>query len=136
MIHQQHTPELSAGPNTVTFESQGHDLVAHLYTPEDFDTALSYPTVIFSPPFNQVKEQTGAVYGRKLAELGYVTLVFDHLGYGESEGDLRNNENSFVKIESIRDGISFLGTLPFVDRDRLFGLGVCASVSGISSAAA
>ena len=32
-----------------------------------------------------------------------------------------------MKIESIRDGISYLGTLPFVDRDRLFGLGVCAS---------
>lgn len=56
-----------------------------------------------------------------------MTLVFDHLGYGESEGELRNNENSFVKIETIRDAISYLATLPFVDRDRLFGLGVCAS---------
>ncbi len=32
-----------------------------------------------------------------------------------------------MKIESIRDAISFMGTLPFVDRDNLFGLGVCAS---------
>ena len=32
-----------------------------------------------------------------------------------------------MKIESIRDAISFMGTLPFVDRQRLFGLGVCAS---------
>ena len=123
----RHTTDLAAGLNTITFESQGHSLAAHLHTPEGFDASASYPAVIFSPPFNQVKEQTGAVYGTKLAERGYVTLVFDHLGYGDSEGELRDNENAFVKIESIRDGISYLGTLPFVDRDRLYGLGVCAS---------
>ncbi len=31
------------------------------------------------------------------------------------------------RCESIRDAVSFVGTLPFVDRDSLFGLGVCAS---------
>ncbi|CAM2069215.1 Alpha/beta hydrolase [Sulfidibacter corallicola] len=118
---------IEAGKNAITFTSQGCQLAAHLYTPEGFDETGSYPTVIFSPPFNQVKEQTGAVYGRHLAELGYVSLVFDHLGYGDSEGDIRNYEHAFTKMESIRDGVSFLGTLPFVDRGKLFGLGVCAS---------
>ena len=45
-----------------------------------------------------------------------VALVFDHIGYGDSEGEIRNFENGFVKMER-RDGISFLGTLPFVDRN-------------------
>ncbi len=118
---------LQAGTNTVHFASQGCSLAAHLHCPEGFDEGQKYPTVVFSPPFNQIKEQTGAVYARHFAAKGYITLVFDHLGYGDSEGILRNNENSFVKIESIRDAISYLGTLPFVDRDNLFGLGVCAS---------
>lgn len=118
---------LNAGKNDIAFASQGCKLAAHLYTPEGFEPSKKYPTVVFSQPFNQVKEQTGAVYGRHLAGAGYVTLVFDHLGYGDSEGVIRNNENSFIKIESIRDAISFLGTLPFVDREKLFGLGVCAS---------
>ena len=56
-------------------------------------------------------------------------LVFDHLGYGESEGRVRNNEHAFIKMESIRDAISFVRTLPFVDRTRVFGLGICASGS-------
>ena len=43
--------DLSAGVDTITFESQVHDLSAHLYTPEGFDASLSYPAVIFSPPF-------------------------------------------------------------------------------------
>ncbi|NET03127.1 MAG: alpha/beta hydrolase [Merismopedia sp. SIO2A8] len=118
---------LTSGKNDITFKSQGLNLAAHLYTPEGFDEAGSYPAIVFSPAFNQVKEQTGAVYGPRLAELGYVTIVFDHIGFGDSEGTLRNNENPFVKIESIRDAISFMRTLPFVDRDNLFGLGVCAS---------
>ena len=118
---------LAPGKNDIQFKSLGNNLAAHLYIPEGFDENGSYPAIIYSGPFNQVKEQTGAVYGPRLAERGYVTIVFDHIGYGDSEGEIRNNENSFVKIESIRDTISFMGTLPFVDRQRLFGLGVCAS---------
>lgn len=118
---------ITAGRNDVKFTSQGQTLAGHIYAPEGFDASRTYPVVVFSPPFNQVKEQTGAVYGRHLAGEGYLTLVFDHLGYGDSEGAIRNNENAFIKIESIRDAISYVGTLPFVDRQRLFGLGVCAS---------
>ena len=118
---------LQAGKNTVFFKSQGVQLAGHLYLPEGFDSKTSYPSIIFSPPFNQVKEQTGAVYAEHLAKRGYITIVFDHLGYGDSEGDIRNNENSFIKVESIRDAVSYMGTLPFVDKEQLFGLGVCAS---------
>lgn len=118
---------LKSGRNDITFKSQGLDLAAHLYTPEGFDPSSSYPAIVFSSAFNQVKEQTGAVYGPEIAKRGYVMISFDHIGYGDSPGELRNNENSFIKMESIRDAISFAGTLPFVDRESLFGTGVCAS---------
>ena len=118
---------LSTGRNAVTFKSQGHELAGHLYVPDGFDPSSSYPTIVLSSAFNQVKEQTGAVYAARLAARGYVALSFDHVGYGDSEGELRNYENPFVKMESIRDAVSFLCALPFVDRDRLFGIGVCAS---------
>lgn len=119
--------KLTSGRNDISFPSLGNKLAAFLYTPEGFDETKSYPAVVMSPPFNQVKEQTMDVYGPRLAAAGYVAIGFDHIGYGASEGDIRNNENSWLKIESIRDAISYMGTLPFVDRDNLFGLGVCAS---------
>lgn len=69
----------------------------------------------------------GAKYGQKFADKGYVFLAFDHLGYGDSEGEVRNHENAFIKMESIRDAISYMRTLPFVDRDKFYGYGGCAS---------
>ena len=100
---------LTAGENKITFVSKtmGGDLrlAGLLFLPEGFDPKSKYPTIVLNSAVNQVKEQTGAVYGRHLAGEGYVTLVFDHLGYGDSEGALRNNENSFVKIEGIRDAM-------------------------------
>ncbi len=116
-----------SGKNEVTFKSQGVKLAGLLFTPEYFNVNKKYPAVVFSGPFNQIKEQMGAVYGNKMAAKGYVFLSFDHLGYGDSEGEIRDNENSYIKMESIRDAISYLGTLEFVDRSKLYGLGGCAS---------
>ena len=70
---------------------------------------------------------SGALYGRKFAAKGFVALSFDHVGYGDSEGEIRNFENPAVKMESIRDAISYLRSLPFVDREKFYGLGACAS---------
>ena len=118
---------IQSGVNTVSFKSQGYNLSGLLYVPQAFEPNRQYPTVVFSGPFNQVKEQTGAVYGKKLAEKGYIALSFDHLGYGDSEGPVRNNEKASWKMDGIRDAVSYLGTLSFVDREKMYGLGVCAS---------
>ena len=73
---------LRPGLNKVHFLSRtmGGDLklAGHLYLPERFDPAKKYPTIVFTGPFNQVKEQMGAVYGRKLAARGFAFLAFDH----------------------------------------------------------
>jgi len=116
-----------AGENEVTFKSQGVMLSGLVFTPENFDENKSYPTIVFSGPLNQIKEQMGALYGRKFADKGYVFLSFDHFGYGDSEGEFRNNENAYIKMESIRDAISYMRTLPFVDREKFYGYGGCAS---------
>lgn len=110
-------------------------LAGLLFVPDNFDPTKKYPTIVFTGPFNQVKEQTGAFYGRKLAKQGYITLSFDHQGYGDSEGQIRHYEYAPAKIEGIQDAISYLRMHDFVDRERLFGLGVCAGGSHMAYAA-
>lgn len=48
--------EIKAGVNTVFFRSGNLQLAGLLFTPKDFDVNKQYPTVVFSGPFNQVKE--------------------------------------------------------------------------------
>lgn len=124
---------LKAGKNTVFFLSKTMagdiQLVGNIYVPKDFNPNKKYPTVVFTGPFNQVKEQMGAFYGQKFADKGYIFLAFDHQGYGDSEGAIRNYEHQGNKIEGLQDAISFLRMHDFVDRDRFYGLGGCAGAN-------
>ncbi|NME72584.1 alpha/beta hydrolase [Flammeovirga aprica] len=121
---------LSAGKNRVYFISKtmGGDikLAGDLFLPPKFDSNKKYPTIVFTGPFNQVKEQMGAVYGEKMSEKGYVFLAFDHQGFGDSEGAIRNYEHTGNKISGLQDAISYLRMQSFVDREKLYGLGGCA----------
>lgn len=130
---------LQAGKNSVHFISKtmGGDLrmAGDLYVPENFDASKQYPSVVLTGAFNQVKEQTCAVYARKLAAKGYVALAFDHQGYGDSEGAIRSYEYFPAKVEGIQDAVSYLRTLSFVDADKLYGLGVCAGAAHMAYAA-
>jgi dienelactone hydrolase len=112
----------------VEFYSNGLTLVGHLYTPEDFDAAQTHPAVIVTPPAHQIKEQTAAQYAPFFTQKGYVYFAFDYNSKGESESyqeGFRNDENNFRKQEDLRNTISYLSSLDFVDSSALFGVGIC-----------
>jgi hypothetical protein len=62
-----------------------------------------------------------------MADKGFIYLAYDPYSFGDSEGEPRNNEHAHYKMESFRDAISYVGTLDFVDKSKIYGLGVCAS---------
>jgi fermentation-respiration switch protein FrsA (DUF1100 family) len=80
--------------------------------------------VVVGPMFS-VKEQAASVYARRMAELGYLAIAFDHTSFGESEGQPRLNEDPFTKAEDAKAAVTFLSTLPQVDPERIGGVGVC-----------
>lgn len=139
MSEPNHIPvdvdSLNAGKNRVHFMSEGSKLAGDLYLPEGFDPTVSYPTIIYTRPGSQVKEQTGSVYGTKLSARGYVFLVFDPKNFGDSEGDVRNYESIHNMAPNTTDAISFLRTMPFVDREQFYGLGACAGAPYICNVA-
>lgn len=120
----------------VVFKNKDLDLrlAGILYLPNNFDLSKDYPAVVVTGPMLSVKEQAQSVYAKNLTNLGYVTLVFDGSYFGESEGLPRQQELPDVKETDIEGAVDFLESLPFVDNDRIGGLGICGSGSYMSVA--
>ncbi|CCN81578.1 putative alpha/beta-Hydrolase [Vibrio nigripulchritudo SFn27] len=120
----------------VKFKSLGLTLAGNLYLPEKFAPNQQYKTIVVTPPAHQIKEQTAAVYGPIFAKLGFVYLAFDYNSKGESESykeGFRNDENSFRKHEDLRNAISYLCSVPYVDQNKLYGVGICGGGNIMSS---
>ncbi|EGQ8041526.1 alpha/beta hydrolase [Vibrio alginolyticus] len=102
------------------------DMSALILFPEGFNESKRYPTMISVHPFGSCKEQTSsAVYGKALAELGYVVIAFDASFQGESGGLPRYVEDTSQRVEDISRVIDYAVTLPYVDENRIGGLGIC-----------
>lgn len=111
---------------SVTFKNIAWDNAAILIFPADFNGNKKYPTVISMHPIGSCKEQTaGNVYGKALAEAGFVVLAFDASFQGESGGTPRYIENPSQRTDDVRYAIDYLETLPYVDTDRIGILGIC-----------
>ena len=109
-------------------------LAGLLRLPEGFDLSKNYPAVVVTGPMLSVKEQAQSVYAERLTQAGYVTLVFDGSYFGESEGLPRGQELPDVKESDIEGAVDYLASLPYVDSDRIGGLGICGSGSYMSVA--
>ncbi|MFS4469888.1 alpha/beta hydrolase [Chryseobacterium sp. T20] len=110
----------------ITFKNVAWENAGILQFPNDFDENKQYPTVVTMHPIGSCKEQTaGNVYGKALAEAGFVVLTFDASFQGESGGTPRYIENPYQRTDDVRYAIDYLETLPYVDANNIGILGVC-----------
>jgi fermentation-respiration switch protein FrsA (DUF1100 family) len=120
----------------VTFKNQYNmSVVGNLFVPRNLDQSTKNPAIVVGHPMGAVKEQSANLYAQKLAEQGFVTLSLDLSFWGESEGQPRNAVLPDVYAEDFSAAVDFLGTRPFVDRERIGVLGICGSGSFVISAA-
>jgi uncharacterized protein len=120
----------------VTFKNQYNmKVVGDIFTPKDLNKNTKSPAIIVGHPMGAVKEQSANLYATKMAERGFVTLSLDLSFWGESEGQPRNAVSPDIYAEDFSAAVDFLGTRPFVDRDRIGVLGICGSGSFAISAA-
>lgn len=110
----------------ISFKNRNIDIAGNIYFPNEFDETKTYAVLVLATPGSSVKEQIGAIYAEKLAERGFVALVFDPSYQGESGGEPRDLEDPAVRVEDIRCAVDYLMTLPFVDEERVGLLGICA----------
>lgn len=102
------------------------DIAADLYFPSNFDESRKYPAIISAHPIGSCKEQTaGNVYGKALADAGFVVIAFDRSTQGQSGGLPRYTEDPAMAVEDFSRVTDYLVTLPYVDADRIGVLGIC-----------
>jgi fermentation-respiration switch protein FrsA (DUF1100 family) len=107
----------------------------NLFLPKNMKEGDKYPAIIVGHPMGAVKEQSANLYATKLAERGFVTLSLDLSFWGESEGEPRNAVLPDVYSEDFSAAMDFLGTRPFINRERIGVIGICGSGSFAISAA-
>ncbi len=112
----------------VTFKNQYNmNVVGNLIVPKDLNSKEKSPAIIVGHPMGAVKEQSANLYAIKMAEKGFITLAIDLPFWGESEGQPRNVVSPDIYAEAFSAAVDFLGTRPFVDRERIGVIGICGS---------
>jgi len=112
--------------NKVKFRAHGLQVAAILNIPKHAEEKKQNPAIVCVHPGSSCKEQTAGIYAEKLAERGYVTIVFDASYQGESEGEPHYAEYPAARVEDIRCAVDYLTTLEYVDENRIGVLGICA----------
>lgn len=120
----------------ITFKNQYQmKVVGNLFVPKDLDQKTKHAALVVGHPFGAVKEQAANLYATKMAEKGFVTLSFDLSFWGESDGQPRNAVAPDIFADDFSAAVDYLQIQPFVDADRIGGIGICASGGFIISAA-
>jgi fermentation-respiration switch protein FrsA (DUF1100 family) len=110
-------------------------VMGNLFIPKGLNQNTKNAAIIVGHPMGAVKEQSANLYATKMAERGFVTLSFDLSFWGDSEGQPRNAVSPDIYADDFSAAVDFLGTRPFVDRNRIGVVGICGSGSFAISAA-
>jgi len=116
-------------PKKINFKNTnnaGITMSALINFPDGFSETKKYPAIVVTHPGGGVKEQTAGLYAEKVATEGFVTIATDASYQGESTGEPRQLENPYIRTEDVSAVIDYLTTLPYVDRDRIGAMGICA----------
>jgi uncharacterized protein len=105
----------------------GITVVADMYLSKDIDKSKKYPAIVIGTPYGGVKEQGAGIYAQNMAERGFVAIAFDESFNGESSGEPRHVSSPDIFVEDFSAGVDFLGTRPFVDKNKIGAIGICGS---------
>src|SRR5947208_14547825 len=105
----------------------GITIAADLYRRKDFAGSGVHAATIIVAPYGGVKEQGPGIYAQNMALRGFVALTFDPSFNGYSGREPRHLSSPDIFVEDFSAAVDYLGTRPFVDRDRIGVIGMCGS---------
>lgn len=108
-------PESGRAVETTWIDAPGARLHAWRVTPS---TEPPWPTVVLSHGWGAVKEMNLDYFAAAFADAGLASVVFDHRGFGASEG-LRGDVDPEVQVADYRAVLSWAEGQEETDSDRL-----------------
>src|SRR3989449_5904804 len=102
----------------VTFYSEGVKLDGDVYVPDDVRPREKRAGIVLCHGYTGVKDIYLPDNARALNKAGYVAMVFDYKGWGASDGP-RTRLAPYSRVADVQAALTFLGTLPQVDPQRL-----------------
>jgi fermentation-respiration switch protein FrsA (DUF1100 family) len=100
----------------VEFNAEGTTLRGWLYRPEGDGPV---PGVVMAHGFSAVKEMYLDAFAEVFVEAGLACLVFDNRNFGASDGEPRYEIDPWEQVRDYRHAITYLQTLPGIDRERI-----------------
>ena len=126
-IARPNIEKVSRTPVVFENEESGFKLAGIIYRPRTMKEGDKLPAVVICGPMLSVKELVQSLYAQLLAERGYITMVYDNSYVGSSEGNPRGLEDPEIKGSDIRSAVTYLAAQPYVNANRIAGIGVCGS---------
>lgn len=108
---------------------------ADMFKPADFKASKQYAALIVGTPYGGVKEQGAGIYAQEMAKRGFVAIAFDESYNGESGGFPRQTSSVEGFVEDFHAAVDYMGTRPYVDREKIGIIGICGSGAFALSAA-
>ncbi|KAJ5708620.1 hypothetical protein N7488_008421 [Penicillium malachiteum] len=116
-----------SSPQKVQFLSRSYKLAGLFYPPVAGSPDRAGAAVIIAHPWTSIKEQSPANYARVVSQAGFSCLSYDAAYQGESEGEPRNLEDPYQRVEDIKCAVTYLVSREDVNSEKIGVLGICAS---------
>ena len=101
---------------SVEFESQEAVLRGRLYRPPG---GQPLRVVVMAHGFSATITMTAHRYAEVFQQAGLAVLLYDHRNFGVSDGQPRHEINPWLQARGYRDAVTFVASLPGVDRNRI-----------------
>ena len=116
--------DVSFSTSEETFVTEGVRCAARVYRPADSGSAPSVrPAIVMGHGFGGVRALRLYSYAERFVADGYVVVVFDYRGFGESEGSPRQLLDIGMQHQDWRAALSFARDLLGVDPERVVAWG-------------
>lgn len=101
----------------ISFPADREILRGWFYQPSTIK--IPAPCIIMTHGFSALKEHGLAPFAEVFTEAGFCVLIYDHRNTGESSGEPRNEINPQLQIQDYSHAISYVQSLPVVDRNAI-----------------